>query len=34
MNKSKLLKTTLAIVTLAALATGGYVYKAAVYDKL
>ena len=27
MNKSKLLKTTVAIVALAALVTGGYVYK-------
>ena len=34
MNKSKLLKTTVAIVALAALVTGGYVYKAAIYDKL
>lgn len=31
MNKSKLLKTT---VALAALVTGGYVYKAAIYEKL
>ena len=34
MNKSKLLKTTVAIVALAALVTGVYVYKAAIYDKL
>jgi len=34
MNKSKLLKTTVAIVALAALVTDGYVYKAAIYDKL
>ncbi len=34
MNKSKLLKTTVAIVALAALVIGGYVYKAAIYDKL
>lgn len=34
MNKSKLLKPTVAIVALAALVTGGYVYKAAIYDKL
>ena len=34
MNKSKLLKTTVAIVALPALVTGGYVYKAAIYDKL
>ena len=34
MNKRKLLKMTVAIVALAALATGGYVYKAAIYDKL
>lgn len=34
MNKSKLLKTTVAIVALVALVTGGYVYKAAIYDKL
>ncbi|ETI97995.1 MAG: hypothetical protein Q621_VSBC00019G0002, partial [Veillonella sp. DORA_B_18_19_23] len=27
MNKSKLLKTTVAIVVLAVLVTGGYVYK-------
>ena len=27
MNKSKLLKTTVAIVALVALVTGGYVYK-------
>ena len=34
MNKRKLLKTTVAIVALAALVTGGYVYKTAIYDKL
>lgn len=34
MNKSKLLKTTVAIVALAVLVIGGYVYKAAIYDKL
>lgn len=34
MNKRKLLKMTVAIVALAALVTGGYVYKAAIYDKL
>ena len=34
MNKSKLLKTTVAIVALAVLVTGGYVYKDAIYDKL
>ena len=30
MNKSKLLKTTVAIVALAALVMGGYVYKDAI----
>ena len=30
MNKSRLLKTTVAIVVLAALVTGGYVYKDAI----
>ena len=30
MNKSKLLNTTVAIVALAALVTGGYVYKDAI----
>jgi len=30
MNKSRLLKTTVAIVALAALVTGGYVYKDAI----
>ena len=34
MNKSKLLKTTVAIVALAALVTGGYVYKDAIQSRL
>ena len=34
MNKSKLLKTTVAIVALAALVTGGYVYKAAIQSRI
>ena len=34
MNKSKLLKTTVAIVALAALVTGGYVYKDAIQSRI
>ena len=34
MNKSKLLKITVAIVALAALVTGGYVYKDAIYSRI
>ncbi len=34
MNKSKLLRTTLAIVALAALATGGYLYKDAIQSRI
>ncbi len=34
MNKSKLLKTTVAIVTLAALATGSYLYKDAIQSRI
>lgn len=34
MNKSKLLKTTVAIVTLAALVTGSYLYKDAIQSRI
>ena len=34
MNKSKLLKTTVAIVALAALVTGGYLYKDAIQSRI
>lgn len=34
MNKSKLLKTTVAIVALAALATGSYLYKDAIQSRI
>mgnify|MGYP001789730342 CR=1 FL=1 len=34
MNKSKRLRITLAIVTLAALATGGYLYKDAIQSRI